>query len=48
MGYCMTYDEDSNITYVGRCPYNNLPFHLAKFNKIGTIDLPQNVLFKFL
>ena len=38
--YCMTYDEDSNITYTGRCPYNNLPFHLE--NKIATVDLPQD------
>ena len=40
IGYCMTYDEDSNITYTGRCPYNNLPFHLE--NNIATVDLPQD------
>ena len=39
IGYCMTHDEDSNITYVGRCPYNNLPFHLGHSD---AVDLPNN------
>ena len=36
--YCMTFDEESNITYMGRCPYNNLPFH----QNSDSIHLPQN------
>ena len=23
-GHCMTFDEDSNVTFMGRCPYNHL------------------------
>lgn len=41
IGYCMTQDEEGNITYAGTCPYNNLPFH----NNITLSDevyLPQN------
>ena len=42
MGYCMTYDGDSNITYMGRCPYNNLPFHLANNITTNSVYLPRN------
>ena len=38
IGYCMTYEKESNITYMGSCPFNNLPFH----NNVTTVDLPQN------
>ena len=42
IGYCMTQDEGSNITYTGTCPYNNLPFH-NNVNVTGEVDLPQNI-----
>ena len=42
IGYCMTQDEGSNITYTGTCPYNNLPFH-NNINVTDEVDLPQNV-----
>ena len=37
-GYCMTFDEDSNITYLGRCPYNhiNSTKHLKSFLRQST------------
>ena len=46
IGYCMTHDKESNITYMGSCPYNNLPFH----DNVTTVDLPQNasLLNKFM
>ena len=25
-GYCMTFDEESNITFMGRCPYNHINY----------------------
>ena len=38
--YCMTFDEESNVSYVGKCPYNSLLFH--QYNNVVT--LPQDVL----
>ena len=38
VGYRMTHDKESNISYMGNCPYNNLPFH----DNVTTVDLPQN------
>ena len=35
--YCMTFDEEVNITYIGRCPYNSLEFYIYG----GAIRLPQ-------
>lgn len=35
---CLTFDERSNISYVGKCPYNSLIFH--QYNE--TVFLPQN------
>ena len=37
-GYCMTFDADTNITYMGKCPYN----HLNYINYEKTV-LPENV-----
>ena len=38
--YCMTFDEEFNITYIGRCPYNSLEF----YENGGVIHLPQIAL----
>lgn len=35
--YCMTFDKESNITYVGKCPYNSLEF----YKDGGAVRLPQ-------
>ena len=38
--YCMTFDEDKNTTFVGKCPYNNLPFQ----QNTDMMNLPTNAL----
>ena len=38
--YCMTFDEERNVTHVGKCPYNNLPFH---FNS-DMVNVPKDAL----
>ena len=37
--FCMTFDEESNTTYMGKCPYNSLEFHGG-----GSVHLPHNTL----
>ena len=43
ISHCMTYNEfeESNITHMGYCPYNNLPFH-ENGEYDTSVDLPQN------
>ena len=44
IGYCMTQDEGSNITYTGTCPFNILPFHNnVNVTDTDEVSLPQNV-----
>lgn len=42
IGYCMTYDEQANTTYMGACPYNNLPLHYNLTTR--TVGLPHDAL----
>ena len=39
-GFCMTFDEQSNLTFMGRCPYNHL--QSGKFSD-PLVALPPNV-----
>ena len=38
--YCLTFDEESNVSYVGTCPYNSLLFHQYS----DVVTLPQDAL----
>ena len=38
--FCMTFDEENNVTFVGECPYNNLAFYQMD----DGISLPRNAL----
>ena len=42
--YCMTFDEEMNVTYYGKCPYNSLMLHYTESDGFNNVDLPPDAL----